>query len=116
MDDEKFYHTYRAIIKRAVAKLKNNRFACFVVSNARNKQGFFRDLVGFTTFAFEQAGVKFYNEAVLITPIGSLPMRARTSFANRKLSKGHQNVLVFYKGDPNKIQQEFGEVKIKENL
>jgi hypothetical protein len=49
-------------------------------------------------------GLHYWNEAVLITPVGSLPVRVTKPFArNRKLGKGHQNVLVFYKGDPARI-------------
>ncbi len=51
--------------------------------------------------AFEAAGLKLYNEAVLVTSAGSLPLRAGKPFEkSRKLGKSHQNVLVFVKGDP----------------
>src|SRR5207244_11499697 len=40
-----------------------------------------------------------YNEAILVTAAGSLPIRAGKQFASsRKLGKTHQNVLVFVKG------------------
>jgi hypothetical protein len=49
-----------------------------------------------------------YNEAVLVTAVGSLPIRIGAQFTSgRKLGKTHQNVLVFYKGDPRKIKAEF---------
>ncbi|WP_347152335.1 hypothetical protein [Peptostreptococcus anaerobius] len=34
--------------------------------------------------------------------------------ANRKVVRLHQNVLVFYKGDPKKIKDEFGELETLE--
>lgn len=42
------------------------------------------------------------------TPAGSLPVWAGKQFAaGRKLDKTHQNVLVFYKGDPRMMKQRF---------
>ena len=52
-----------------------------------------------------------YNEAILVTAVGSLPIRVAKQFAGyRKLGKTHQNVLVFFKGDPKTIKS-FGEVE-----
>lgn len=40
------------------------------------------------------------NEAILLTAVGSLPIRVGKQFASgRKLGKTHQNVLCFVKGD-----------------
>ena len=96
-----FRKAYREIIVRAVAKLKDHRFACFVVANFRDKRtGFYHDFVGDTVRCFRKAGLHYYNEAVFVTPGGSLPIRAGRQFdAGRKFGKTHQNVLVFYKGD-----------------
>ena len=106
MPFEGFRAAYRAIIAAAVAKLKPNRFACFVVGNYRNKAGFYVDLVGETVRAFEDAGAGYYNEAVLVTAVGSLPIRVGKQFAAaRKLGKTHQNILVFCKGDPKRATQ-----------
>jgi len=53
-----------------------------------------------------------YNEAILVTALGSLPIRAGRQFqTGRKLGKTHQNVLVFYKGDPDNIKT-WGDVEI----
>jgi hypothetical protein len=47
------------------------------------------------------AGARFYNEAILITAVGSLPVRINGQWsASRKLGKTHQNILIFCKGDP----------------
>lgn len=102
---ENFVASYQDIIYKAVAKLNNDRFACFVVGNIRDKQGFVLDIIGDTTRSFASAGVKLYNEAILITPTGSLPVRVGGQFeAGRKLGKAHQNILIFYKGDPRQIR------------
>jgi len=102
------YHTfvanYKRIILRAVKCLKQDRFACFVVGNYRNpKTGNYRDLVSDTIAGFDDAGCGYYNEAILVTAVGSLPICARKQFvASRKLGKTHQNILVFVKGDGKK--------------
>jgi len=79
-----------------------------VVANYRDKKGFYHDFVGDTVRAFEEYGVHFYNELILVTPPGSLPVRAGRVFSStRKVGKMHQNVLVFYKGEVKKIKEVF---------
>jgi len=108
LSDEEFDEGYRRIIKRACLKLRDKRFACFVVSNYRNKQGFYRNLVGLTVQSFELCGVHLYNDAVLVNSTGTLCLRAGRWFAStRKLGRHHQNVLIFYKGNINKIRDIF---------
>jgi len=106
-----FIVKYNRIIKKAVAKLRRNRFACFVVSNIRNdKTGYFYNLVADTADGFAEAGAWLYNEAVLINPAGTLPIRVSRQFpVSRKLGKSHQNVLIFFNGDPRKIKNDFKE-------
>lgn len=98
-----FLTAYRAIIAASCARLKDNRFACFVVGDFRDGKGNYRNFVGETVAAFQAAGLHFYNEAILVTAVGSLPIRIGKQFASgRKLGKTHQNVLVFLKGDAKK--------------
>lgn len=97
-----FCAAYLDIIQKACYRLQQNRFACFVVSDVRDqKTGTYRGLPGLTVEAFLYAGMQLHNEIILITPAGTLPVRAASSFlASRKLGRTHQNVLVFVKGDP----------------
>lgn len=112
MPHDKFLEAYRAIIAASVAKLRPDRFACFVVGDFRDRKGFYRNFPGETVAAFEDAGARLYNEAVLVTAAGSLPIRAGKQFeASRKLGKTHQNVLVFCKGDPRKATEAVGAVE-----
>ena len=54
--------------------------------------------------------MQLYNEAILVTAVGSLPIRIRKQFGRyRKLGKTHQNLLVFYNGQPKAIPQVLGE-------
>ena len=100
-DYPEFLKLYRGIIRKTAAMLKPNRFACIVVGDVRDSRGFYHNFVSDTITAFRDAGMDFYNEAILIMPFGSLPIRAGKQFASgRKLGKAHQNVLVFCNGDP----------------
>lgn len=108
-----FVAAYREIIAAAVAKLEPDRFACFVVGDFRDKKGIYRNFVSETIGAFIAAGAPLYNEAILVTAAGSLPIRAGKQFAaSRKLGKTHQNVLVFIKGDPKKAVAACGPVEV----
>lgn len=105
-----FLRSYGQIIKATAKHLRQNRFACFVVANIRNsKTGAVRNLVGDTIEAFERAGLVFWNDAIFLTAIGSLPVRTSHVFpSQRKLGKTHQNVLVFCNGDARKASEAIG--------
>ena len=103
MTYEDFLISYGEIISRTCECLKENRFACFVVSNYRDYETrVMHDLVGDTIRLFVKAGLRFWTEAVLITAVGTAAIRANRTFihGNRKLVRTHQNVLVFVKGEP----------------
>lgn len=113
MDYDEFVDVYRQIIAKAVDRLADNRFACFVVGDVRDRKGMYRNFVSHTIQAFEDAGARLYNEAILVTSVGSLPIRVGRQFeAGRKLGKTHQNVLVFVKGDPKKATEAIGPVDV----
>lgn len=110
---EEFIEAYAEIVAHSVALLRDNRFACFVVGDMRDGKGFYRNFVSDTIGAFEDAGAMLYNEAILVTAVGSLPICIGRQFGSyRKLGKTHQNVLVFYKGDPRAIKMEFPEIEV----
>lgn len=110
---EAFLTAYREIIKQCVDRLSDDRFACFCVGDIRDKKGIYRNFVSDTIAAFQCAGAQLYNEAILVTSVGSLPIRVGRQFdAGRKLGKTHQNVLFFVKGKPKKATQNCGKVEI----
>lgn len=112
-----FMAAYREIIGHAVALLRPDRFACFVVGDVRDRHGLYRNFVADTVAAFHDAGARLYNEAVLITPAASLAIRVGKQFSvSRKLGKTHQNVLVFVKGDPRKATDACGDVQMDDAL
>ncbi len=112
MDYDEFLEAYRTIVAESCALLKDDRFACFVVGEIRDKKGNYRNFVGDTVEAFRAAGLEFYNEAILVTPIGSSFLRAPLIFKKRKMTKTHQNVLVFVKGDGKAAAEACGDVEI----
>ena len=113
MFDEDFDKTYCEILKKTVAMLKHDRFAAVVVGNYRDKKGYLRDLVGLTVRAMEDAGARYYNDFVIVTPIGSLPIRAGKAFqTSRKMGRTHQYCLCFVKGDPKKATARLGDVEL----
>lgn len=116
MDYPEFLAAYREIIKKSCSILNDDRFVVFVVGEVRDKCGVYRSFVPDTIAAFQEAGLQYYNEMILVNNIGSLAMRAGKQFSNsRKIGKQHQNVLVFYKGDPNKIKENFPELDFSDD-
>ena len=119
MPYKEFLEAYRDIIYKSCAKLKTDRFAAIVVGEVRNKNGEYYNFVGDTVQAFKDAGLVYYNEMILVTAVGSLPIRVGRQFeAGRKIGKTHQNILVFVKGDPKKAtkatgKSSFGEIEDK---
>ena len=110
-----FFVAYARIIAEAVSRLRDDRFAVWVIGDVRDAGGFFVNLPGKTVEAFEAAGARFYNDAILVTAVGSLPIRAGRQFeASRKLGRTHQNVLVFCKGDPKRATEAIGQVEFGE--
>ena len=98
MEYNEFIKVYAEIIKKAVAKLKIGGYACFVVGDIRDKKGFYRDFISHTKQAFINAGAGLYNEAILLQPLGTAMLRAGKIFeAGGKLTKVHENVLIFKK-------------------
>ena len=91
--------------------LKENRFAFIVVGDVRDKNGAYCRFPDDVKSIFVKNGMILYNEIILIEPIGTLPLRVRNSMRNRKFGKCHQNILVFYKGNPKDIQKHFTEIE-----
>ena len=98
MDYRSFIQALEAIVGLAVACLRPKHYACFVVGDYRDKQGYYHNFVSNTIECFLRAGMRLYNEIILVTAVGSLPIRITRQFeAGQKVGKTHQNVLVFKK-------------------
>lgn len=114
---KEFLNMYYEIIKKSVSCLKSNRFASFVVGDIRDKEGFYRNFVSNTIDGFLNSGMKLYNHCILVNSIGTLPLRIGIHFkAYKKIGKCHQNIPIFYKGDPQKIKDDFPEIQIQKSV
>lgn len=112
MDYDKFKEVYKQIIDIACRKLKENRFAVFVVGDVRDKKGFYRNFIDYTKYCFNNNGLMTYNEIILLEQIATAALRCKRNFAKRKVTKTHQNVLVFYKGDIEEISKNYNEIEV----
>lgn len=105
---DKFIAWYRRIFAQSVGRLKDNRFVVVKIGEVRDKRGAYYNFVGDNITCFRDLGLHYYNEIILVTARGSLPIRVGKQFTtSRKIGKTHQNVLVFYKGDPRRIRDHF---------
>ena len=110
--NQKNYEDFVKILDNAFSKaiqcLKQNRFAVVVVGDIRSKiNGGYYDFCGSIKNIFKNAGMILYNEMIVVESIGTAAIRAAKNMESRKVTKTHQNVLVFYKGDTKQIKSEF---------
>lgn len=112
---EDFYAILDKAFSDAIKCLKPNRFAVIVVGDVRNHSdgGYYRFPEDIKK-TFTREGMIFYNEIILINVVGSASVRANNYMKSRKVAKVHQNVLVFYKGDPKQIKEDFGDCEVAE--
>ncbi len=102
-----FLSRYQYIIKHSLRMLKQDRFAVWVVGHVRDPKdpGMYSRFIRDSIDAFERCGVYLYNQIILVTPIGSLPVRVNKYMrASAKLGPQHQYALVFINGDPRKAR------------
>lgn len=76
MNYSDFLKAYSDIISLSCRKLKENRFAVFVVGDIRDSKGAYRDFVSTTKRLFRENDLCLYNESILLEQYGTAPMRA----------------------------------------
>ena len=110
---EEFYKILDTAFARAIKCLKDERFAVIVVGDVRNRAtGFYYNFPEDIKRTFIDNGMQLLNEIILIDPVGSARIRAGRYMDYRKVAKVHQNVLVFYKGDAQKINKVFPRIEV----
>lgn len=98
--------------KSALTCLKDERFAAIVVGDVRDKKtGFYYNFIDDIKRMFKEDGVLLYNELILIETGASTALRAGRYMESRKVAKMHQNILIFYKGNPKNIKQSFKKIE-----
>lgn len=113
--NQETYYDFMRIIENAftgaIKCLKDDRFAVVVCGDIRDKNGAYYGFPDDIKRIFLSNGCVLYNELILINPIGSAMLRCARLMRNRKVTKTHQNVLVFYKGNINNIQSNYKQIE-----
>lgn len=108
---EEFIAILDKAFKAALTCLKPNRFAVVVVGDVRDKKtGFYYGFTDDVKRIFKEGGASLYNEIILVETGASTALRASRYMESRKIAKMHQNILVFYKGDPKDIRANFPKI------
>lgn len=112
-----FREAHAVAVRQSCERLRDDAFAVWVIGEVRAKDGSLYGLVPDAVQAFTAAGLDFVSDAILVTPLGNAQMRAARSFAaTRTLTRTHQTVLVFCKGDRKRATRRLGEVDVGEAL
>jgi len=114
--NQKEYKDFLKVLDNAFTKalkcLKDNRFAVITVGDIRNNKGFYYRFVDDVKDIFKRNNVNLYNELILIQAIGNGALRANNYMNNRKVVKLHEQVLVFFKGDPKQIKPIYPKIEM----
>ena len=95
--------------------LKDNRFAVIVCGDVRDKKGNYYRFPDHIKEIFEKNSMPLYNELILIQSVGNGALRANKYMSSRKVVKMHEQVLVFFKGNPKEIKNIFPKIEIQED-
>lgn len=114
---EDFLEKYTKVVQLCYNVLKEDSFSVWVVSDVRSKETTeYYGLVADTIKIHQATGFKFYNEIILYNDTGNLAITSGDYLNKaRKVGRQHQNILVFFKGDPKHIKERFGNVYDEEN-
>lgn len=118
--NQKTYGEFIDILRNAYTSalgcLKDNRFVVIVVGDVRDRStGFYYDFCGDIKRIFKDNGVNLYNEIILVETGASTALRAARYMESRKVAKMHQNILVFFKGNPSKLKSEFPKIELNDS-
>lgn len=109
-----FLDSYAKVLGNSYFSLKWDSFMVVVVSDVRDKETTaYYGLVADTIKLCQLAGLQFYNEIILYNETGNLAIVSGDYMDKaRKVGRQHQNVLVFYKGDPKQIRNKFMPIEV----
>jgi len=109
----KFRNGLMDAMEASTEALRDNRFSVWVVGECRGKDGMEYGFVADTVKMAQACGMKPYNSAILLNSVGSAALRAQMILRSRKLTRVHQHVLVFVKGDPKKAAAACGSAEVQ---
>lgn len=99
-----FLQSYEGCLAAATDRMRPDAFAAIVTGPVRDRKGYIQDLPSDTTRIMESLGWRLYQDAVLLTTVATAAIRAARSFALRKLTRTHQAVAVYHRGDINAVR------------
>lgn len=108
------YEDFLSILSNAYSKailcLKRNRFAVIIVGDIRDNKGAYYNFPGDIIDLFQRIGCSLINDVVIIKNDATANMRAKIYMKSRKLTRIHERMLVFYKGNPSNVKKHFNSI------
>ena len=102
---EQFRDTLFNGYKKAIEKLKDNRFFVVMTGDSRDKTGAYYGCEAEHELFFKEQGLHIYNKIVYLECEFTRLAHAKRTLDYRKFPKREQKILVFYKGDMKKIKE-----------
>jgi hypothetical protein len=101
---EEFRDTLFEGYKRGIEALNDNCFFVVMTGDSRDKTGAYYGCEAEHELFFKQQGLYIYNKIVYLECEFTRLAHAKVTLNYRKFPKREQKILVFYKGDMNKIK------------
>lgn len=117
LSSQDFDQAIHDTIREAARILRPDRFATFIVGNVRDKRGRLRSMHTLMVQACEASGLTYVQDAILVTPLGSVQTTAARAFtATRTLGRTHQEIVTVCKGSRKRATERLGDVDIQASL
>ncbi len=104
---EEFRDLLFAGYKIAISKLRENRFFVVMTGDSRDKNGAYYCSEAETEMFMKDNGLQVYNRIVYVESEFTRLAHAKRTLNTRKFPKREQKIIVAYKGNIAKIQDEF---------
>jgi DNA modification methylase len=101
---KEFIEMYKDILVKTASLIKEGGFFVIKVGEIRKENGEYYGFVGDTIQILRATGLSFYNDLIIRNNVGTGAMRASNNMRTKKVVRLHQNLLVFYKGDPSNLK------------
>lgn len=107
---EAFRDTLFAGYRKAIGRLKENRFFVVMTGDSRDKTGAYHCHEAETEVFFKEQGLSVYNKIVYLEAEFTRLAHAKKTLHMRKFPKREQKIIVAYKGDVDEIKNEFAPI------
>jgi hypothetical protein len=102
---EQFRDTLFEGYKKAISVLNDNCFVVIMTGDSRDKKGAYYGCEAEHEIFFKNQGLSIYNKIVYLECEFTRLAQAKVTLNYRKFPKREQKILVFYKGDIDKIKE-----------